>query len=484
MSNAFLYARVSHKDSELSGISIPDQVNAGLKYISNIPGVALSDRCFSHDSPGVFCDRAVSGWSRPFSMRPAGAELLRHITRGDHVVFYSVDRASRNLRDFGNTVWELERIGAYIHYVADQINSATAVGKFQLNMRAAAAQFFSDLISERTREALAIRRMINGHEPFAGKKRCKWVANPMLAVDVPAITVDRPVGRILQYERVSTEPQYISGLGLAHQSMANQKAAERLHQEHGGIIDRVFSDPAVSAFSKKFSDRKAGRELLEYVQPGDDIVIYRLDRAWRNPADAMEMAQQLMEKNVYLHFVSEGIRTDTRQGAEWINVLAAMAHMESSMRSTRVKRALDECRRQGRRIGGEIPVGWKVKEVKPGYQKLVLDPREISERCIVWVMKNELGMGPAKMDEALLALHCQKAKERAKLSHKKFWHTREALLTCEHLRSTIPVAVWNKCLNNARQAVETPIDRQYWYRPKFREEKMSIADLSYSLSSR
>ncbi len=431
----------------------------------------------------MFCDRAVSGWSRPFALRPAGAAILSHINRGDHVVFYSVDRAARNLRDFGNTVWDLERRGVIIHYITDQINSSTAVGKFQLNMRAAAAQFFSDLISERTREALAIRRMLNGDRPFVSTPRTKWVANAEFAQHVPVVSTDRPVGRILRYERVSTEPQYISGLGLAHQSIANLRSAESLSREHGGIIDRVFSDPAVSAFSKKFADRKAGRELLEYARPGDDIVIYRLDRAWRNPADAMEMAQQLMDRKIYLHFVSEGIRTDTRQGAEWISVLAAMAHMESSMKSARTKRALDECKRQGRKTGGSLPRGFKAEEVRPGYKKLVLDTKSITKQCIVWVMKNELCLGPTRMSEVLVALHCSGIKERATLSNVRIWHVEKTLATCESLRDKVTEQIWDKCVEDARRILDTPISRQYWYRPKWDGPSLAPCDLAYSSSA-
>lgn len=456
----------------------------GLRYASNIPECTLANTCHDHDVAGVFCDRAISGWSRPFCLRPAGAAILKHIKKGDHIVFYSVDRAARNLRDFGNTIWELERRGVYVHYVTDQINSATAVGKFQLNMRAAAAQFFSDLISERTREALAIRRMMNGERPFVGKPKTKWIANPDFAQNITSPTLNRPVGRILQYERVSTEPQYISGLGLAHQSTANQRAAEALSLENGGVIDRIFSDPAVSAFSKKFADRKAGGELLRYAKPGDDIIIYRLDRAWRNPSDAMEMAQQLMERNIYLHFVSEGIRTDTKQGAEWIGVLAAMAHMESAMKSNRIKRALDECKRQGRKTGGLVPRGWKAEEIKPGYKKLTLNTKDITQQCLVWVMKHEMGLGPTKMSEVLVALHCQKIRKPANLSHLKLWHTEKTLSACERLRDTVTPQIWDNCVNSARDILETPIERKFWYRPDWDGDSLPPAELAYASSSR
>jgi DNA invertase Pin-like site-specific DNA recombinase len=482
MSSAFLYTRVSHHNSELSGISTDDQVKCGQQYALTLPGVQFSNERFSHDDPGVFCDRAISGWSRPFSLRPAGSALLSHIRQGDHVIFYSVDRAARNVRDFCNTIWEMERRGAYIHYISDQINSASAIGKFQLNMRAAAAQFFSDLASERIREALAIRRMQQGVELKYNRSKTRWVANVDLVQNIPAVSVDRPVNRILMYERVSSDQQYISGLGLEHQSISIKTAAERLHAEHGGLIDRLFSDPAVSAYSKKFSERKAGGELLEYAQPGDDIVIYRVDRAWRNPADAMEMAKILAEKQIYLHFVNEGIRTDTRQGAEWITVIAAMAHMESTLKSVRTKRALDECRRQGRRIGGQMPAGMGATEIRPGVKKLVVDKDEVAKRQIPMLINEVLGLRRVDTDRALTALHCYDNKEKATLKHVKDWKVWEQIQYCKRLRDTLSPTLWEDTLEMARARLHIPIERKYWYRPKWEGDSMTIAD--YSLSAR
>jgi DNA invertase Pin-like site-specific DNA recombinase len=483
----FLYERVSHKNSAVSGISIDEQIRAGLDYAyTSIPDHKLFGKSFDSDIPGVYCDKAVSGWDRPFACRPAGIMIMRDIKPGDHVVFYSVDRAARNLRDFCNMTWEFERMGVYCHYITDQINSSTAVGRFQLHMKASAAQFFSDLISERTREALAIRRMQKGLAATPSyKSKTKWIAT----IDNPAPPtlpkIERPVGRILRYERVSHDLQYTSGLGLEQQSIANAAAAERLSKELGGTIDRVFVDPAVSAFSKKFSERPAGRELLEYAQPGDDIVIYRLDRAWRNPGDAIEMAQKLMDRNIYLHFVCEGIRTDTRQGAEWIAVLASMAHMESSMKSIRTKQALDACRRAGRPVG-TMPIGWRGKKIGHNMKKLVLSPKELGRRCTVYLMKHALDMRPVDMDKAVLAMRCYRRRKPATLADMKQSKIWRALGVCEEFKAKLSESLWNSILDRSWRILNTPIPREYWYRPKWKGDAMSVVEFSrlHSLSSR
>jgi DNA invertase Pin-like site-specific DNA recombinase len=482
--SVFIYARVSHRSSADSGISIDDQIARGHRYASDIiPDVPQSIHSFGSSLPGVFCDEAVSGWNKPFSMRPAGLCLSRVIQPGDHIIFYSVDRAARNMRDFCNMAWDFDRKGVHVHFLSEQINSATAIGKFQLHMRGAAAQFFSDLISERTREALAIRRMNAGLKPLPGKKHTKWVANSDLAAwnTIQAAAPGRPIGTIYRYERVSTDRQYTSGLGLQHQSRATLQAANRLREELGStIFDTPFSDPAISAFSKKFHERQAGKALLDIVQPGDDIVIYRLDRAWRNPGDAIEMVEQLFERNIYVHLINEGIRTDTRQGVEWIGVLAAMAHMESSMRSTRVKQALASCKSRGRPYSGQMPLGWRGKEIKPGVKKMVLDVPEIANRAVVYVMKHEFGMREVDIDAAMLAIKCMKNKATATLAMMTKRRVWETLKKCEEFRDSLSPHLWEDVLSSAREKLNIPIPRRHWYRPKWEGDEISIAQLSCS----
>lgn len=463
---AFLYGRVSHQLSADSGLSMDEQVTEGLKYISRIlPNEQISRESFASPLPGLFLDNPVSGWRKPFTARPAGNALQSLLKPGDHVVCYSIDRLARNLRDFVNTTFFWQSNNIHIHYIADQINTTTAVGRLQAHMKAAMAQFTSDLISERTKEALAIKRMREGRNPFEGgrTRRMDWMPSEFRQ-SISTIPINQRIGQgtIYCYERVSSDRQYTSGLGLESQSFHNWATAKALANETGNrICEETFSDNAVSAFRVPFDKRPAGKALLERLKPGDDVIFYRLDRAWRNPGEAVDTCQRLKERGVYVHFTAEGIRTDTAVGEEWIGLLASVAHLESVMRSRRVREAHARCRSNGRPIG-QIPKGFKSKQVNDK-QKLVLDHKAAVRLVAIWLLREEMELSSKEISDVIFAWNCRDEKHRATLKHRKEGQVARKLKQAQQLKSRLTASLWWSLVAEAREFVEQPIDDKYWW---------------------
>lgn len=465
----FLYSRVSHQSSADSGISIESQIEQGIDYAASvIPQTEFSSDCFGSELPGVFIDRAVSGWSKPFTGRPAGRYMDSLLNAGDHVICYSIDRLARNIRDFANTTFYWQQKGVNIHYISDQINTSTAFGKLQANIKASCAQFTSDLISERTREALAIRRMTRGRTALSGKRETRlWIPSEY-TVDAQ-VEANRPSGTIYRYERVSSDKQYTSGLGLEYQSQMNAEAAERLSKETGGVVyPKAFVDPAVSAFSQKFSERPSGRQLLDIVKPGDDIIVYRLDRAWRNPADAIEMCEELKKRGVYIHLVSEGIRTDSGVGMEWIGMLASMAHMESMMRSRRVREAHSKCRKQGRPIGA-IKAGFKEKKVGVK-SKVVLDKKACARLAAIYIMRMHRNYSNDQIRDVLASWDARHKEVKLTLLMRKNISVARSLQQLEDLKSHLPEEVYGDIIQSGWELLRQPIRKEHWTYPKWEFE--------------
>lgn len=442
----YAYARVSHQSSADSGLSVENQVQLALNYATVIPEVAWGAQS-NCGIPGVFVDRAVSGWKKSFHMRPAGRELNDLLQRGDHIICYSIDRLARNLRDFCNTTYDWANRGISVHYIHDQINTATAIGKMQASMRATMAQYASDLISERTREATAIRRMRAGKPVgVCGRKRKLWVPSPWVLKD-DSTPAGRPTGKVYTYTRVSTDRQYISMLGLEAQEASVEKYAKRLMEETGSQWGGSFSDPAVSAYRTDFHDRPAGKQLMELLQPGDDIVIYRVDRAWRSTRNAGQMQEALEKKGAYVHFVSEGIRTDKSSGTEWLSVLASLAEMESRIRSRRVRESIDALRKKGRPVG-KIPKGYKVS-ISRGQAKLHIDEKSSRWAAAVWIMHNELDLGWTKISDKLHLMRCTDMGIRHCLKNRKANNPKNELDRALRLKDSVPETLWQKFIDGA-----------------------------------
>lgn len=359
--------------------------------------------------------------------------------------------------DYCNTTDYFLRKGVHVHYVTNQINTSTSTGKLQANIMAAMAQYSSDITSERTKEALLIKKLKNSPNAIKPVKY-QWVeSNFGLLLPEKSVRLSR---EIKCYERVSSEQQYVSGLSLENQQIANHRYAENLAAQGGGRIGEVFSDPAVSAFSIPFSQRPAGKRLLESLRPGDDVVIYRLDRGWRNNMDALETIEAIHKKGAFVHFVCEGIRTDSGRGKEWITMLAAIAQLESDIKSHRIKAAMAACRAKGRPTS-DPRYGFKAEAISKKEKRLAIDRKQGVEAAKIWSMKHDYNLTHTQIEDMMLALKAQSLKKKAVSCMMGRFFVKRKLDQIETFRKLIGESQWNKFLTQAREELSVPMDDQY-----------------------
>ncbi len=77
-----------------------------------------------------------------------------------HVVVYRLDRLTRRLIDLLTLQEDIFRTnGVELHSITEKIDTSTAVGKMYVSMIGAISEMERDLISERTREALAQKKI-------------------------------------------------------------------------------------------------------------------------------------------------------------------------------------------------------------------------------------------------------------------------------------------------------------------------------------
>ena len=106
----------------------------------------------------VFSDRGISG--KRADNRPALQRSLKAVCakRGAALVVYSLSRLVRSTRDAVNIGERLDKSGADLVSLSEQIDTTTAAGKMVFRMLAVFAEFERDLVSERTRTALAVKK--------------------------------------------------------------------------------------------------------------------------------------------------------------------------------------------------------------------------------------------------------------------------------------------------------------------------------------
>ena len=159
------------------------------------------------------------------------------------------------------------------------------------------------------------------------------------------------------YLRVSTAEQCDSGLGLADQ---RERIAAYAAMKGLTLVD-VFIDEAVSG-GKPVGVRPGGAALLKRLRAGGvgAVVALKLDRLFRNAADALTTCAAWDRAGVALHVVDLGgnaVDTASAAGRFMLTVLAGVAEMERGLIRERTRAALRVKRARHERCGA-VPFGW------------------------------------------------------------------------------------------------------------------------------
>jgi DNA invertase Pin-like site-specific DNA recombinase len=103
----------------------------------------------------IFRDEGVSAVA---AERPQFSAALASLHPGDTLVIWKMDRAFRSLIHALNVLEDLEHRGVEFQSLTDQIDTATAMGRFVYQVTNAFSELERALISERTRAGMAAAR--------------------------------------------------------------------------------------------------------------------------------------------------------------------------------------------------------------------------------------------------------------------------------------------------------------------------------------
>ena len=122
---------------------------------------------------------------------------------------------------------------------------------------------------------------------------------------------------IYGYSRVSTKSQAKDGNSLEAQETALKAAGAQ----------KIYSD----AFTGTKSHRPELDKLLEVIQPGDTLIVTKLDRIARSASQGTELIEALLKKDIIVHILNIGIMDSTPTGKLIRNILFSFAEFERDM---------------------------------------------------------------------------------------------------------------------------------------------------------
>lgn len=146
----FTYTRCSHLDSAQSGLGLEAQDSTVAGYLNfireSVPNAVVAP---------PLRDEVVSAYRTPLAERPSGSLLCGALQPGDHVIFARIDRAFRNFRDMMKMTDEWNKKGITYHFAMERIDVSTATGRLIMDLLCRLAQWQSEYIGERNKEAIA-----------------------------------------------------------------------------------------------------------------------------------------------------------------------------------------------------------------------------------------------------------------------------------------------------------------------------------------
>ena len=161
---------------------------------------------------------------------------------------------------------------------------------------------------------------------------------------------------VFAYMRASTGRQVDS---IAIQRQQTSEYFQWRLKERGFIWGGGFEDLAVSG-RKELRSRPGGSKLDLELQPGDCVIITKLDRAFRNARDTLTLTDRWRARGIDLHVLNLNVDTSTPMGKAMLTMAAAFAELESSQISERVRESIAYRKSQGRPGSGSPPYGLKV----------------------------------------------------------------------------------------------------------------------------
>lgn len=127
--------------------------------------------------------------------------------------------------------------------------------------------------------------------------------------------------------------------------------ADQRHDRQIEGLKACCDEVHVETLSACAAKRPVYERVLRRLKPGDMLVVWDLDRAFRSVVDALTEAEKLRRRGIHLQIANLHIDTSTPAGMLVYTVMAAFAEFERRTLSQRTKEGLAVARKRGARLG-------------------------------------------------------------------------------------------------------------------------------------
>lgn len=144
-------------------------------------------------------------------------------------------------------------------------------------------------------------------------------------------------------------------IGYARVSTKDQNLDSQLDALNKAGCEKIYQD--------KISGREYNREglkaCIEYLRPGDTLVINRLDRLGRSVKETLELCDQFNKREIKLVSLQDNLDTSTAVGRFTMQILASLAEYNRNLIVEGCQAGIEAAKKRGvkfgRREGTKVP---------------------------------------------------------------------------------------------------------------------------------
>lgn len=146
----------------------------------------------------------------------------------------------------------------------------------------------------------------------------------------------------------------MASLGYARVSLADQNTDLQIRELEAAGCERIYKDQGITG--TRVSRPELGR-MLDRLGPGDEVVVWKLDRLGRNTRHLLELLDDFKVRGIKFRSLRDGIATAPASevgGAmaqAMVTIMSAFAQLEREQLSERTKAGMATAAANGRKPG-------------------------------------------------------------------------------------------------------------------------------------
>jgi site-specific DNA recombinase len=182
------------------------------------------------------------------------------------------------------------------------------------------------------------------------------------------------------YTRKSSEEGLEQEFNSLHAQREACEAYIASQRSEGWVLVRdQYDDGGISGGTLA---RPALQRLLADIEDGlvDVVVVYKIDRLSRALMDFSKLVEVFDRNGVTFVSVTQSFNTTTSMGRLTLNILLSFAQFEREVTAERIRDKFRASRMKGMWMGGNPPLGYKVKDRKLVVQRSISAVNRRSDR--------------------------------------------------------------------------------------------------------